>query len=99
MFIWSTRLSKKKLVAGSILIIGVLAAVLLLPALLGEDDTPAPLPGETNAQRVEYLRTCGWEVVEEPVETFQFLLPEKLEEPYASYNAVSYTHLTLPTIA
>ena len=86
MFIWSTRLSKKKLVVGSVLIIGVLAAVLSLPALLEKDETPAPLPGETNAQRVEYLRTCGWEVVEEPVETFQFLLPEKLEEPYASYN-------------
>lgn len=86
MFIWSTRLSKKKLVLGGVLVVCVLAAVLCLPALLGEDEAPAALPGETNAQRVEYLRNCGWEVVEEPVETFQFLLPEELEEPYLSYN-------------
>ncbi len=86
MFIWSTRLSKKKLVLGGVLVVCVLAAVLCLPALLGEDEAPAALPGETNAQRVEYLRNCGWEVVEEPVETFQFLLPEDLEEPYLSYN-------------
>lgn len=86
MFIWSTRLSKKKLVLGGVLVVCVLAAVLYLPALLGEDEAPAALPGETNAQRVEYLRNCGWEVVEEPVETFQFLLPEELEEPYLSYN-------------
>ena len=85
MFIWSTRLSKKKLVLGGVLIACVLAAALFLPTLLGAEEAPAALPGETNAQRVEYLRNCGWEVVEEPVETFQFLL-EKLEEPYASYN-------------
>lgn len=86
MFIWSTRLSKKKLVLGGVLIACVLAAALFLPTLLGAEEAPAALPGETNAQRVEYLRNCGWEVVEEPVETFQFLLPEKLEESYASYN-------------
>ena len=86
MFIWSTRLSKKKLVLGGVLIACVLAAALCLPTLLGAEEAPAALPGETNAQRVEYLRNCGWEVVEEPVETFQFLLPETLEEPYASYN-------------
>ena len=86
MFIWSTRLSKKKLVLGGVLIACVLAAALCLPTLLGAEEAPSALPGETNAQRVEYLRNCGWEVVEEPVETFQFLLPEKLEEPYASYN-------------
>lgn len=86
MFIWSTRLSKKKLVLDGVLIACVLAAALFLPTLLGAEEAPAALPGETNAQRVEYLRNCGWEVVEEPVETFQFLLPEKLEEPYASYN-------------
>lgn len=86
MFIWSTRLSKKKLVLGGVLIACVLAAALFLPTLPGAEEAPAALPGETNAQRVEYLRNCGWEVVEEPVETFQFLLPEKLEEPYASYN-------------
>ena len=86
MFIWSTRLSKKKLVLGGVLVVCVLAAALCLPTLLGEDEALASLPGETNAQRVEYLRNCGWEVVEEPVETFQFLLPEELEEPYLSYN-------------
>ena len=86
MFIWSTRLSKKKLVLGGVLIACVLAAALFLPTLLGAEEAPAALPGETNAQRVEYLRNCGWEVGGEPVETFQFLLPEKLEEPYASYN-------------
>ena len=86
MFIWSTRLSKKKLVLGGVLVVCVLAAAFCLPTLLGGDEAPASLPGERNAQRVEYLRNCGWEVVEEPVETFQFLLPEELEEPYLSYN-------------
>ena len=36
--------------------------------------------------RIAYLESMGWQVEEEPVETLQFLLPEKLEEPYLTYN-------------
>lgn len=86
MLIWSTRLSKKKLAVTAAVIILAAAAAVCLPSLLsGGSETSAPVV-ETNAQRVEYLRTCGWEVAEEPLETYQFLLPEELEEPYLSYN-------------
>jgi hypothetical protein len=30
----------------------------------------------------------GWEVDDEPIETYEFLLPATLEEPYLSYNAL-----------
>ena len=40
----------------------------------------------TNADRVTYLCSFGWEVEPEPLETLQFLLPETLEEPYLTYN-------------
>ena len=42
--------------------------------------------GIRNADRIAYLESMGWQVEEEPVETLQFLLPEKLEEPYLTYN-------------
>ena len=94
MFIWSTRLSKKKLVAGGVLLVCVLAAVLCLPALLGESEAPASLPGETNAQRVEYLRTCGWEVVEEPYASYNELqLSQGFDlRPYCGRQLARYTY-------
>ena len=86
MLIWTAKFSKKKAVA-AVIFMGVVMAVLIV--LMGrtpeEAETPRPqLTG--NVQRVEYLRSLGWEVEEEPIETLQFLFPEKLEEPYLSYN-------------
>lgn len=86
MLIWTAKFSKKKAVA-AVIFMGVVMAVLIV--LMGrtpeEAETPRPqLTG--NVQRVEYLRSLGWKVEEEPIETLQFLFPEKLEEPYLSYN-------------
>ena len=47
---------------------------------------PSPKGVKSNEDRVAYLQSLGWEVEPEPVETLQFLLPEKLEEPYLTYN-------------
>lgn len=88
MLIWTAKFSKKKAVA-AVVLMGVVMAVLIV--LMGrmpeEPQSRPPLPQLTgNAQRVEYLRSLGWEVEEEPIETLQFLFPEQLEEPYVSYN-------------
>ena len=49
-------------------------------------DDPSIL--ESDADRVEYLRELGWKVDEVPIDVFEFQLPETLEEPYLSYNAI-----------
>ena len=45
----------------------------------------------TNEQCVAYLASLGWQVEPEPVETLTLVLPEELEEPYLSYNALQRT--------
>ena len=87
MLIWTARLSRKKAALGVILG-GILFCALIL--FLGrpvEEVEKAELLS-TNAQRIAYLASYGWEVAQEPVETLQFLLPESLEEPYLSYNVL-----------
>ena len=87
MFIWTAKFPGLK--ALILLLVAGMAAVAFLimrvPPLPQEDASPVL---ETNAERVAYLRELGWEVVEEPVETYEFLLPATLEEPYLSYNAL-----------
>lgn len=85
MLIWTTRFSRKKAVL-SVLAFGlVMVLLILLTARIKSG--PEPLPQLTNdPQRVEYLRSLGWEVEEEPLATLQFLLPDPLTEPYLSYN-------------
>ena len=86
MLIWTAKFSKKKAVA-AVIFMGVVMAVLIVLMGRTPEEAETPRPQLTsNVQRVEYLRSLGWEVEEEPIETLQFLFPEKLEEPYLSYN-------------
>ena len=85
MLIVTTKFSKRKAVLTVIGVGLVMAALILLAGRTTEETTELPqLTG--NAQRVEYLRSLGWEVEPEPMETLQFLLPDHLAEPYLSYN-------------
>ena len=86
MMIQAVRLTRKKAALAVILAGAVMAALILL---LGRGGSPAqedrpPLTG--NAERVAYLQELGWEVVEEPVTTLQFLLPPQLKGDYVAYN-------------
>ena len=86
MMIQAVRLTRKKAALAVILAGAVMAALILL---LGRGGSPAqqdrPLL-TSNAERVAYLQELGWEVVEEPVTTLQFLLPPKLKGDYVAYN-------------
>lgn len=86
MFIWTAKFPALKTLA---LILGIAVAAIAFFTLRTPSQPEEPLPTlETNADRVAYLQGLGWEVEEEPVETFEFLLPETLAEPYLSYNAL-----------
>ena len=86
MLIWTTRISKKTAIFAVILLGLVIAAAILL-AGRGESTADSGVPQlTTNDERVAYLQSLGWEVLGEPVETLQFVLPETLDEPYLSYS-------------
>ena len=86
MLIWTTRISKKKAVLAILVLGAAVTACILLLAGRQDSTTSAAPQLTTNEERVAYLESMGWKVAAEPVETLQFLLPEKLEEPYLSYN-------------
>ncbi|HJB77052.1 DUF4830 domain-containing protein [Oscillibacter valericigenes] len=87
MLIWTARISKKTKAVLAVILAGILlAAVILLAGRSGAGGTASEWRLATNTDRVAYLESLGWQVEEEPVETLQFLLPEKLEEPYLTYN-------------
>ena len=94
MMIWTAKFSKIRVLAALALAAGIaLAAVLALSAIRGEtgrdsNQTPEEINLRENDGRIAYLARLGWEVDPEPVESFRFLLPEPLKEPYLSYNAL-----------
>lgn len=86
MLIWTTHLSKRKLAAAAIAFVTFLTTAFCLSAYHSSEKNTDPLCLTNNSERVAYLRSFGWEIKEEPVETLQFILPKQLEEPYLSYN-------------
>ncbi len=85
MVFMTAKLSKKKLLLAGVVLAGlVLVLALILSRPGGEPDAEITLT--TNEERVEYLRSWGWEVEPEALETLQLLLPDALPESYKAYN-------------
>ena len=92
MMIVSARVSKRKVLTGILVAVGV---ILLLVFLCQKADADAPAPTEeaavsneagTNEQRLAFLRAFGWEVADAPAETQEVRIPETFNEVFTRYN-------------
>ncbi|MBE6892123.1 MAG: DUF4830 domain-containing protein [Ruminococcaceae bacterium] len=92
MFILSAKLTRSKLLTFG-LICCCLAIVLIVSIPQGDETTAKTknLRGETNEQRIEYLKSFGWEIVEEPTESTEVVIPSEFDETYESYNLLQQT--------
>ena len=90
MFIVSAKLRPKKAIAGVLLFGALLIAIIWLTSALKGRSAPGsePVLAPSDAQRVEYLRSLGWEVEESPTEILEFVLPSPLNASYEEYNAL-----------
>lgn len=89
MFIVTAKAPKARhVLLGATLILAALVGFLALRGKMEPSNSTAPLLAATNEQRVTYLNGLGWEVDAEPLESLKLTLPDKMEEPYLSYNAL-----------
>ena len=95
MFIVTARLPKRRLLTAGLTAlcccVAVIAGIFCLQSLDSVSAASEVKGIRDNDDRIAYLESMGWQVEEEPVETLQFLLPEKLEEPYLTYNELQDT--------
>jgi hypothetical protein len=77
----SVRLSKKK----GLLFLAVLLLAAGLIFVMAFLDGAWKNPGGKNEQRISFLRSCGWEVESEPVETREIQIPETFSQVYKNY--------------
>ena len=88
MFIVTAKVPRRRTLLLPVL--AVLAGLCVAAALRGRGAEPKqePLRAKTNAERLAFLSSLGWEAEEEPLEALRITLPDPLEEPYLSYNAL-----------
>ncbi len=102
MFMWSFRFSPFKVLVSVLVValIGVLSVTgikvftqkdtveAVAPETVSQPAKPPKLTGKTNKQRLEFIRSFGWEVQEEPVEVMEVIIPQEFDAVYEEYNAV-----------
>ena len=94
MLIMTAKVPRRKLALGVALAALVCCCALVLNLGGGAvreaaaSAAPSPKGVRSNEDRVEYLRSYGWEVKEEPVATQELLIPREMDESYEEYLAL-----------
>lgn len=97
MLIVTAKVPRRVLRAGGAFAALALFALTLFPAVsalfpaareVSASTRPSPKGVRTNADRVEYLSSYGWEVADEPLAVQELLIPEKMDESYQEYLAL-----------
>ncbi len=93
MFVYSLRFSRGKLLLCALTLAFVLGAAACLPLLWEQDAATVSMILQSsklrdNDARVEYLRSFGWEVEEEPEAIEEIVIPEEFGDVFQRYNQI-----------
>lgn len=89
MLIMSTKITKRKVVALSVIFA---CLILLVLVTVPPTDTQTVKHNDslvkTNEDRIDYLGTFGWTVSDEPKETVELVIPKDFDDTYKEYNVL-----------
>ena len=84
MMMITAKIDKKKILIAALIVVALIAA-LFIPS--GNNAVTAA-KAETNEDRIAFLSSFGWQVVETPVKTQEVLVPTDNNEVFERYNAL-----------
>lgn len=98
MVVFTAKLTRRKIVMGILALCVIVCSVVAVVGTPREDgaisvsDEAFNLASDKkikdNAGRVAILRSCGWEVDEEPTEFLEVRIPEQFDGVYREYNEI-----------
>ncbi|MGM9520939.1 MAG: DUF4830 domain-containing protein [Oscillospiraceae bacterium] len=88
MFIITAKFNKRKVIAALLILVALVAVIVICLSSGGDEASPASISAavKNNSQRVAYLRSLGWEVSEDPIDTQTITIPRDFNEVYEEYN-------------
>lgn len=91
MFVFSFRSVKAKLIVVLVLLVMLGVGI----AILAKEDTKSVeksngvvLKANNSKERIAFLSQFGWEVVEDPIEVCEVIIPAEFDETYKKYNEI-----------
>lgn len=90
MFVYSVKSKQIKFI---LLVLFVIMTIISLFILSNESKQTGNInsisySAETHKQRMEFLSQFGWDVVEEPIEIKEVIIPEEPDDTYNAYNEI-----------
>lgn len=90
MFMITAKLDKRKIIGGALILVALAALAVLLLGGGDKAQATANLSAtvKTNAQRVAYLKSLGWEVSGDPIDQQTVTIPRDFSGVYSAYDAL-----------
>ncbi|MBE6948257.1 MAG: DUF4830 domain-containing protein [Ruminococcaceae bacterium] len=90
MFIFTTKVNKKKLLTGAVFVLAIIVIIIAVSSMSKEAWSSSELTSvvKTNEERVLFLTSLGWEVSEEPIEEQVITIPKEFDDVYTQYNEI-----------
>ena len=88
MFVYSFKANKKTIIGAMLVITALAVLFILLPGRAGQTNAVlnVSLKAQTNQQRIEFLSKFGYDVISEPKQTKDIIIPEQFDDTYNNYN-------------
>lgn len=93
MFIYTFKANKRMLIGLGMVIAALLLLFFLIPGSSKQTaaDALPSLAAKSNQERIAFIEHFGYDVIKEPVETKDVIIPVRFDDTYTDYNALQLT--------
>ena len=90
MFIYTFKANKRMLIGVGMVLAALLLLFFLIPGSSKQTSAKSlpSLEAKSNQERIAFIRHFGYDVIKEPVETKDVLIPARFDDTYTAYNAL-----------
>lgn len=86
MFIFTAKFDKNKVIVAALVLFVIIAAVVILSSGSKEEVITTSATVKSNTERVDFLKSFGWEVSDDPIEEQSVIIPKTFSDVYSDYN-------------
>lgn len=90
MFVYSVKSKQIKVILLAVFVVFTAVSLFILSRESQQTGSPNEMSfvASTHEERMQFISQFGWEVVEEPVQVKEVIIPTELDDTYTAYNEI-----------
>ena len=88
MFFYTFKANKKAVIGAALVVLALIILFFIFPSHPKTESVSAKanINASTNAERIAFIENFGYDVIDEPLETRDVVIPEQFDNTYKRYN-------------